>query len=62
MTEKTVYGIGDATFQEVGGKALVEEFYLQMSTLNVSPIRLIWGWLCQTNFSVHRSRLTLLKV
>jgi hemoglobin len=37
MTEKIVYGIGDATFQAAGGEAgiqaLVEEFYRQMSTL-----------------------------
>jgi hemoglobin len=40
--EKTVYGIGDATFQAAGGeadiKALVEEFYLQMSTLESAKI------------------------
>jgi hemoglobin len=42
MPEKTVYGIGDATFQaagkEAGVKALVEAFYQQMSTLESAQI------------------------
>jgi hemoglobin len=48
MTETAVYGIGDATFQAAGGetgvKALVEEFYLQMSTLDsAKTIRAMHG-------------------
>jgi hemoglobin len=55
MTEKTVYGIGDSTFQAAGGEAgiqaLVEEFYLQMSTLESA----------KTIKAMHKEDLTLTK-
>ncbi len=55
MTEKTVYGIGDSTFQAAGGEAgiqaLVEEFYLQMSTLESA----------KTIKAMHNDDLTLTK-
>jgi hemoglobin len=42
MSEKAVYGIGDATFQaagkEAGIKALVDEFYQQMSMLESAQV------------------------
>lgn len=55
MPEKTVYGIGDSTFQaagkEAGVKALVEEFYQQMLTLDSA----------QTIRAMHAEDLTVTK-